>query len=768
MFNRRRAPHALWMGLIPLALFALPSFAEDQTSARATVDESEEKLSALLVGDRQAQDGDVRQALLQYQRLLDESQGELVVHALHPECAEYQGVKSVCRARVWSLLRAEGTALREYRAQFGARAADLFEAGRRGRDLALLSRVASDYGPTTSGGEAARLLMDLHLEAGDAESALPYAERLLSFADLLPERSPPFGECFARALLAYARAGHVDRVFHLGVGVALQLRAAAAMGEFFLGGRFGLPAAPPELLRGLLRLPVRLGGKTTTLREVRRACLEHAVRRRGSPVRDWAGQGGGVRHRRDMAHAKSIAGAAWMLPFRVPLDLVMAPPPAASPRFPFGEPARMIEVLDPAVASHVVSPFGLAVARDWALVHDGLHVQGVRLDSGERSEWYVSDWLPRPIGRYGPGEEGAWGNFGLAAQRDLVLSLHRRRTTSEARRLPRISLRASDLEAEGKRLWDVSLERRGSRLVAEPRGDASAGTGAADEEPPGEATFCGPPITDGQRVYAGAIALRNDVESFLVCLDATTGRVLWSSLLCGEQVEPSNPVVRPALAPAKAGGRVYFCSNQGVVGAFDALTGETVWAAKYARQVGSRQGAPARSGESWADNPPLVVEDELFVTPQDADALWIFEAPTGRVLSSQFKRNPGVEKYTWMVAGAADRVYLVGRKQGPQARGEEGTLGVVLPIRTDLRRVDPTVLPEAPAGRPGVCGDAVYVPTTKALRRVRPLDKKKSDPVALVTWAATGGEAGDVLVVDGRCLILSPRGVLRGYPVKAK
>lgn len=747
--------------LLLIALLALPAATEDRTSFRATVHEDAEKRDRIKDADALLLAGETREALSRYQTLIDDtaedSGSELIESERKVASADfraYEGVKAACCQRLWEVVARDPAALATYRSMYDARAQDLVKAGTAMRNVVLLARAASAYGPSSWGDEAARILIDLHLEAGDNGTGTAYAEQLLAHWDQVAGPPMTYGNLYGRVLIGHARSGRLERVVHYGGSVPVSIQFIVWFVKLFLPGGGAFDDAAGALIARWARLPVTLGGRRVPLAAVRRQCLRAAAGARASLQGTWSCLGGSVTHRCDMASAWTVVGPGWKSVFHTPPARAVpkSGPPARNPAA-----AQLIprEILDPGIREDkgFVNPLGLVVTRGIALVHDGQSVRGADLATGKLTDWSVSDALPGSAGG-GAGIGTAYVPFGLATHGNRVFSLHRSAATVRPGGLPHYTLRCTDLATEGKRLWDSD------QVVDAPSRACYA-----------ELSFTGQPIVDGNRVYIGALETRMDMRAHLVCLDARTGQLLWKSMLCAEQVEPNATSVHSSLAPAKAGGRVFYCSNQGVVGAFDALTGDVAWAAKYPRSSSSHDANPLALKAGWADNPPIVVGDALYVAPQDSESLLVFEAATGALLSDpgQFKRFTDSDSYTWMVAGQSDCVYLVGeRSAAGSVRSGRGNpnLGLVLPILID-RRTNATILPEPPKGRPGVCGNVLYVPTTKALRRVVLPGKGPSpDPTALVTWAADGSEPGDVVVVEGWALVLSPKGVLRGYPTR--
>ena len=168
-------------------------------------------------------------------------------------------------------------------------------------------------------------------------------------------------------------------------------------------------------------------------------------------------------------------------------------------------------------------------------------------------------------------------------------------------------------------------------------------------------------------------------ETYIACLDADTGASRWIRYL-GSAPDGGAAFGNPFQfggMPASSdfnhrllsldGPSVYYQTNVGAVLALEAETGATRWVATYPRQDSNPL---AGSGSERDLNPAVVHDGRVFVAPSDADAIFAFDAATGRLL---WKSNPiaddirlshllGVAKGRLVATG--DRVLLFNVKTG--------------------------------------------------------------------------------------------------------
>lgn len=134
---------------------------------------------------------------------------------------------------------------------------------------------------------------------------------------------------------------------------------------------------------------------------------------------------------------------------------------------------------------------------------------------------------------------------------------------------------------------------------------------------PGYAT----PIVVGPRVF---VFTRQADDEVLVCLEATTGQVIWKTGYPAPYI-PSKAAAAhgagPKATPAYHNGRIFTLGISGIVAAFDASSGKLLW----------RSPAPAEPPYFSAASSPVADGDLVFVHPGNYDPLTAFDAATGAV-----------------------------------------------------------------------------------------------------------------------------------------
>ncbi|HAU38695.1 MAG TPA: hypothetical protein DCX07_13385, partial [Phycisphaerales bacterium] len=152
--------------------------------------------------------------------------------------------------------------------------------------------------------------------------------------------------------------------------------------------------------------------------------------------------------------------------------------------------------------------------------------------------------------------------------------------------------------------------------------------------------FVTAPTYHAGRVYAVLVHLEG---YHLVCLDAASGSLLWKSAI--SQLPPMREGYYRAMMgilfervspPAVADGRVFVLTNAGVLAAFDADTGQAVWACQYDSDV-NRGGGGYYGGFSpqqaiHSANPLFVADGKVLCLPADSNVLLTVSADDGRTL----------------------------------------------------------------------------------------------------------------------------------------
>ena len=136
--------------------------------------------------------------------------------------------------------------------------------------------------------------------------------------------------------------------------------------------------------------------------------------------------------------------------------------------------------------------------------------------------------------------------------------------------------------------------------------------------------FISAPTYHKSRLYILAVYLES---YYVLCLDAANGQMLWRSLV--SQTPAVNLRYGPYYAyllergsgPAVADGQVYAMTNAGVVSAFDAESGQTLWAHQYPSQAAYTPAYPGSSNTQALFNPPnpiIISRGQVVCLPADS------------------------------------------------------------------------------------------------------------------------------------------------------
>lgn len=325
------------------------------------------------------------------------------------------------------------------------------------------------------------------------------------------------------------------------------------------------------------------------------------------------------------------------------------------------------------------------------------------------------------------------------------------------------------------------------------RNGVSAETGWLDRWPGG------PPIAWTAEVGTGFSSFavaggraytlgHDDGKDRVFCLDAETGRVLWSHAYPSDLDPTNNFEGGPTATPAVDGDRVYTLSRWGDVFAFEAARGKVVWS----KNVQKETGAPV---PSWGfSGSPLVLDDLLVLNLGAAGAA--LDKATGRLLwksaaeeagySTPFPLKRGEERLVLLGSGTAylavdprtgreawsvrwlteygvnaadpvadgDRLFLSSGYGKGAALLKLGAGGpeVVWQNKSMRNQMNPSVLLDGHLY--GVDGNTTDRAKLKCLELATGQEK----------WAETGIGNGSVAVAGGRLIVLSDRGELMVAP----
>jgi outer membrane protein assembly factor BamB len=297
--------------------------------------------------------------------------------------------------------------------------------------------------------------------------------------------------------------------------------------------------------------------------------------------------------------------------------------------------------------------------------------------------------------------------------------------------MPQRRLVAFDLET-GKRLWDL-----------------------ADSDDPfiKAASFALPPVERDGVLYAGATVRGDWIRTYLVALDAASGRLIWKRFIGAGQVELTmfgEAAIEPlAQMPAEHAGVVYWCNGFGIAAAVAARTGEIEWLARYdAIAIEAAQTFYARERRLvWRNEPPVVVDGVLVATPIDAEKAFGFDAETGE---RRWELDHGSDR---RLLGASGGAVLL---QGERVRAIEARTGKLLGVFPKPGE-GPALAAEL--GRGLVSGGAALVPQSLRIQRVEVQAPAAAGPGPELPLPGGARDAGSLLYVGRTLVLVNPQRV---------
>ena len=177
--------------------------------------------------------------------------------------------------------------------------------------------------------------------------------------------------------------------------------------------------------------------------------------------------------------------------------------------------------------------------------------------------------------------------------------------------------------------------------------------------PPADgATWEGAPLILDGRVYAAySRPAGNRVAYVMACYDDPPGDPVWVAPLFDAPVDSADDSPRRHHLLTRAGDRLVFAPDVGLVAAVDMTTGRPAWGFRYERNE-----RLLAAGSPRDLCPPVHVDGRVFVAPADTDCVFALDAVTGKELWTagpfQVSQLLGVTRGRLIVT-------LVGRPSGP-------------------------------------------------------------------------------------------------------
>ncbi|RME83326.1 MAG: hypothetical protein D6785_06825, partial [Planctomycetota bacterium] len=264
------------------------------------------------------------------------------------------------------------------------------------------------------------------------------------------------------------------------------------------------------------------------------------------------------------------------------------------------------------------------------------------------------------------------------------------------------------------------------------------------------ASFPFPPIVKDNQLFGMVYRIKGYVQTFLVALDADTGKTLWKKWISSGSTETTmfGYHAREPLSTmvTEQDGILYCATEQGVIAALRAIDGRMLWAYRYdtLRIRPAKYYQPVIRKIEWANTPPLVWGNRICVTPLDSNYFYVLDTKTGRL----------VWKKSRILSYRGSLKYLVGISQGLVILSNKSA--VAYDIESGKLVWKTQFIGCQPLGRGIIAGKKVYFPVLEEPSRWN--DYKKSYKIIEV----------DLNVGIQNSHILLPLGVQAGNLVVTK
>jgi outer membrane protein assembly factor BamB/TolA-binding protein len=283
----------------------------------------------------------------------------------------------------------------------------------------------------------------------------------------------------------------------------------------------------------------------------------------------------------------------------------------------------------------------------------------------------------------------------------------------------------------------------------------------------------GSPLVVGDNVYVlgrGGKPMQFE-DSYVLCYSLNDGSYRWSCYIASGNANPEDWDGGIGLMSdnvshtAYASGRIYALTNLGALAAIDAYSGQIVWLNIYPRP--KPVFAPARfdrgrqepySPKPWAHNPVIVKDGKVFILPDDAEHVLIYDAGSGVELKriSTTNLNPDEREPASTLLGVVDdklvlcsnrSVFCVNWARHDPAQPRTENLEWV---STLARQSQPS---DSIRGRGFLTTDSVFVPTAWALIRISLQSGKVEETYPKGRSWDQGEGPGNVLVTQDHVII---------------
>ncbi len=273
-------------------------------------------------------------------------------------------------------------------------------------------------------------------------------------------------------------------------------------------------------------------------------------------------------------------------------------------------------------------------------------------------------------------------------------------------------------------------------------------------ERPSELGFDSTPVVNNGRLYVIGRRRRSFgfEDCYLYCLNAANGRMMFRTHL-GSASTGTFGSRRPTLAMVSLHGDTAFvCTNLGTIAAVSGHTGAVRWLRLYDRDAGDSSGESGLQGRgaySWTFNPLLLSDDRLIFLPMDSPNVFVLAADDGRILHAVPTEDfADIETLLGvdgdLLCGAGDEVACYDLSNGALTWSES------------------LVGSGSPLGRGTWAGNRIYVPTRTGVSGFRVSDGQRTD----MAWEE-GGSGGNLVALPNE-LFVAGRDFVAVYVRKAE
>ncbi len=698
-----------------------------------------------------------------YRQVMERDGGKLV----RLDASRFITAREYCQMRL-AEMPAEGRAV--YRSHVDSLAKRWLEQGVAARDERLLGRVVDQLFVSSSGDAALMALGEIALERGDYQQARWCWERIsqeLRSPDGQPlwlslklnpaDRAPPGGPLNKDANQKGGSSKSPTWLAFPDTKLNLADVRARLVLVSIMEGSFG--RARLELADFVRRHPEakgRMAGREALYQETLTRLLSVAEARPPAvPTSDWTTFAGSPERTAIAIEPKSLAAPLWQIPLGDgkpikgdvnSLEIVWRNLHWQLPRLRPADDNQALLAYHPLVVGNLVLvntidkifAFDLRTGQPAWPVAARRGASGAEREPGEIYSGLTDDQRTADLGD-GPAFQ-AFGapRFTMAVHGNRLYARLGSAITASSAEMPGAGganyLVCLDLAAEGLLVWRTGGDR--------PQDERWA--------------FEGPPVVDGDNVFA--VMRYNDVrpQVHVACLDARTGNLKWRKLICtGETVTGGrvNEITSDLLT--LAGRTLYLNTNLGVIAALSADDGAMRWISTYPRAKTTEP----NSVHFYRDlNPCVYFHGSLFVVPSDNPNILAFDASTGQLL--------------WECQHFPETIHLLGVggnnliATGRQIDWIDVDTGKVVGDWTDRTAVG--------YGRGVLVGDQVYWPMRAQIRRFRQRVTKDSpldadEPIQLDRFDPPLS-GGNLVAANGYLLIATPTKLVvfgRGTPAPA-